>query len=102
DKIYVSSNGWMSFTYTHPSEDFGQIPDIEDYNIDMIALFWMDLNANDTNNGGGSVYYLFGGISPNRYLAIEYYNIYYGEFSETPSVLAGSFELILFENGSIY
>ncbi len=97
-KIYVSSNGWMSFTNKGDTEDwlYG-IPSQNSENIDCIALLCEDLNLDDFDFGGGDVFYNFSGTAPNRYLVIEYYQAY--DYSNEE--LVGDFEVILYENGTI-
>jgi len=97
-KIYVSSNGWMSFTNKGDTEDwlYG-IPSQCSENEDCIALLCEDLNLDDFDFGGGDVFYNFSGTAPNRYLVIEYYQAY--DFSNEE--LVGDFEVILYENGTI-
>lgn len=45
-KIYVSSNGWMSYTNKHTSTMLylNDIPDVLDKNIDCVALLSEDIN----------------------------------------------------------
>jgi len=95
-KIYVSSNGWMSFTNKGDTGDWlNGIPSQCSENVDCIALLSEDLILGDF--GGGDVFYNFSGTAPNRYLVIEYYQVY--DFSN--GELVGDFELILYENGTI-
>lgn len=94
DTIYVSTNGWMSFTYKTPTSPNGYIPGYSLENLDCVALYWGDLLTDDLAGGKGSVYYEFL-PSPNR-LVIEYDNIgaLYPDFS-------GTFEVIFYELGNI-
>ena len=93
DTIEVSSNGWMSFT------DLGDtfywcdnIPSAEIDNFDCVALLSEDLDPSYS----GNIYYQFFGSGPNRYLVIEYKQMYtFGEES------VGDFEVIFYENGNI-
>lgn len=97
-EIFVSTNGWMSFTDLGDTDDWlNGIPSQSSENIDFIALLSEDLNLDDTDFGGGDVYYNFSGTAPNRYLVIEYYQAY--DFSNEEIV--GDFEVILYENGTI-
>ena len=83
--IYVSSNAWMSFVDTDPSDPYSPgIPnDIFPYSI---ALFWDNLMAE------GNVWVW---ATPD-FVAIQYdnYNYVWGEF-------AGTFEVVLFSTGEI-
>ncbi len=93
DTIEVSSNGWMSFT------DLGNtgwlcnnIPSAKIENFDCVALLCEDLLPSYF----GNIYYQFFGTGPNRYLVIEYSQIY--TFGDE---LVGDFEVIFYENGTI-
>jgi len=93
-KIYVSTNGWMSFTNLGDTDFwFREIPGQRLENIDCICPFLEGLNLSE----GGDVYYNFSGTAPNRYLVIEYYQVceYYSD------ELVGNFQVILCENGTI-
>ena len=96
--IYVSTNGWMSFTNLGDTNTMIEdIPSSKLENIDCIALFGEDLNPCNFENGGGDIFYNFSGIAPNRYLVIEYYQV----FDFRDEALIGDFEAILYENGTI-
>lgn len=93
ESIEVSSNGWMSFT------DLGNtgwlcnnIPSAKIENFDCVALLCEDLLPSYS----GNIYYQFFGTGPNRYLVIEYRQIYTFE-----DELVGDFEVIFYENGTI-
>ena len=92
-KVYVSSNGWLSFNNTNPS-DWGNpsFPSINPKHYYAVALFWDDLLAG--HHEGSEVYFLTL-ANPNR-AVIEYHDIRY-----TNSKLAGNFEVIFYENGDI-
>ncbi len=97
-KIYVSTNGWMSFTNEGDTEDWlDGIPSQSSENVDCIALLCEDLNLDDFDYGGGDVFYNFYGTVPNRYLVIEYFQA----FDYSNEELVGDFEVILYENGTI-
>ncbi len=97
-KIYVSSNGWMSFPNQGYTDDWVyEIPDQNLENFDCISLLCEDLNLDDLDFGGGDIFYRFFGIEPDRYLVIEYYQVY--DFFN--GELVGDFEVILYENGTI-
>jgi len=69
--VNVSSNGYLTFgntdglIWSNSMIPFSNIPN------NMIAPFWDDLNL----SGGGAIYYLIEGESPNRTLTIEWHNI---------------------------
>ncbi|MFX1258635.1 MAG: hypothetical protein ACFFAN_12300 [Promethearchaeota archaeon] len=92
--IYVSSNGWMSFTNEEEASSwlYG-IPRVDNKNIDAVAPLSILLNT----SYGGDISYYFGGTNPNRYLVIEYCQVYDYWFNE----LVGDFEVIFYENGTI-
>lgn len=96
NKVYVSSNGWMSFTILG-TMDFRihKIPSVDTTNFDYIALLSEDLNPKH----GGVIYYEFS-QDPNR-LIIEYKRIHYIGYGYIVSELIGDFEVILFETGVI-
>ena len=93
DRIYVSSNGWMTFSNLGNVEDLCySIPSLEEENVDSIALLCINLDPSQN----GDVFFNFSGSSPNRYLVIEFYNV-----SHKNGNFVGSFESILYENGTI-
>ncbi|MHA1199708.1 MAG: carboxypeptidase-like regulatory domain-containing protein [Candidatus Heimdallarchaeaceae archaeon] len=83
--IYVSSNGWLSFTETMPYAYWTVPLPRDDFNH-VIAPYWIDLTA--SNN----IYVL----STPDYLVIEYNNIYH-----LSGGLAGTFQVILYSTGDI-
>ncbi|UCG02214.1 MAG: hypothetical protein JSW11_21810 [Candidatus Heimdallarchaeota archaeon] len=91
DSVLVSSNGFLTFFKTdlYPST-FGTIPQTQ-YKF-LIALFWTDLNPDDSYGGGGVYYQSFG-----TYCVIQY------EYMSTccNGDLAGDFEVILHSSGLI-
>ncbi|MHA2392181.1 MAG: hypothetical protein ACXAEX_09420 [Promethearchaeota archaeon] len=90
--IYVSTNGWMSFTNLRDTQSTCKsIPDLSEENIDCVALLCNDLNP----NYGGEIYYEFYNSSYN-YLVIEYHNIYSNDNN-----YVGSFEVIFNQSGMI-
>lgn len=96
EQIYVSSNGWLSFSGNDVSDSYcSGIPELNDENEDMVALFYTDLNLDDTNQGGGDVYYQSFN-SPNR-LIIEYRDVYHDDTADK----VGTFEVIFYESGTI-
>ena len=91
--VYVSTNGWMSFTDLGDTQSMCEpIPDLSDENIDCVALLCSDLNP----IFGGEIYYEFRGLAPNNYLVIEYHNIYSNDNN-----YIGSFEIIFNQSGMI-
>ncbi|TFF63406.1 MAG: hypothetical protein EU521_01880, partial [Promethearchaeota archaeon] len=93
-KLFVTSNGWMSFSnISLTNYHINEIPDTDIKNKDSIAIFGTDINL----NAGGDVFYLFNNLSPTKYLVVEYHQPVTYEEEE----LIGDFEVILFENGSI-
>ncbi|MFW9829067.1 MAG: hypothetical protein ACFFEY_15935 [Candidatus Thorarchaeota archaeon] len=91
--IYVSTNGWMSFTNLGDTQSScAPIPDLNNKNIDCVALLCDDLSPFN----GGDIYYEFRGLAPFNYLIIEYHNIY----SDNNNYI-GSFEVIFNQTGLI-
>jgi hypothetical protein len=89
NNIFVSTNGWMSFTNLSDTESMvSSIPDLSDKNKDCIALLCTDLNPNN----GGEIYYEF----RNKSLIIEYDDVY-----SVDGNLVGSFEVIFNQSGTI-
>lgn len=86
--VYISSNGWLSFNNTNPTAYLNpSFPDSTDYYV--IAPFWDDLVSTNTD-----IY----GWTTSSFAVIDFYNLTY--FSPTNS-FAGTFEVVLFANGSI-
>jgi hypothetical protein len=89
--IYISTNGTLGF-----NNQLNQAP--QQRNIpspaipnDVIAPYWA---PSDASTGG--VYYLSGGTAPNRWFAVEWYQVR----DANPSSRL-TFEAILYENGDI-
>ncbi len=105
-EIYITVDGWISFTY----EDYvssGDIPDYYEENVDCVAIFWADLNTEESTGGSGAIYYTTL-TSPSRFV-VEYYNVSYDyeyfdeeldDWVETSENL-GSFEVIFYQSGPI-
>ncbi|MFW9902608.1 MAG: hypothetical protein ACFFDY_15175, partial [Candidatus Thorarchaeota archaeon] len=92
NKIFVSTNGWMSFTNLRDTHlRASSIPNLNDENKDCVALLCTGLNPNFE----GKIYYEFRSV-PNNHLVIEYNNI----FSEDNNFV-GNFEVIFNESGEI-
>lgn len=84
--VYISSNGWLSFNNTNPTAYSNPtFPDI--YDNYVIAPYWDDLVTT-----GSGVY----GYTTSTYAVMEFVNstFYAGG-------LAGTFEVVLYSNGSI-
>jgi hypothetical protein len=91
--LYVSTNGWMSFTNIGDTQSMCEpIPNLSDENKDCVALFCSDLNP----FYGGDIYYEFRGLAPYNYLVIEFHNIYSNDNN-----YLGSFEAIFNQSGVI-
>ena len=88
-KVYVSANGYLSFTDSSPS-NWGNVVFPTDFSqwTYMIAPFWDDLNPET----GGKIYTQ----TSDNYCVIEWRNICYGG-----GTLVGSFEVVLFKSGDI-
>ena len=96
---YISAAGLVGFT-SHWSSWQSRIPSPADPN-NVIAPYWsQDIYLNATGPGG-RVYYKSGGISPNRYFVVEWYDVRNGDPSDT---IGGDdvfrFEVVLYENSS--
>lgn len=94
DSLHVFEDGFMSFSGSHSG--INGIPGIYEANFDCVALF--------NTNMYGEIYYEFRGAAPNKYLVIEYSNMYsytYGPYPEPEQQLIGDFEVIFFEDGVI-
>ena len=93
DTIYVSTNGWMSFTNLGDTQSMcAPIPDLSNKNIDCVALLCSDLSPVN----GGEIYYEFGWLAPYNYLVIEYHDIYSNDNN-----YIGSFEVIFNQSGMV-
>ncbi|MFX0137398.1 MAG: nidogen-like domain-containing protein, partial [Candidatus Hodarchaeota archaeon] len=87
DRIYVCTNGFVSFTY---QTTWFNVPFPTASNPYMIAPFWDDLRAADPCN-----IFVKNLTSPNR-VVIEWQN-----YRTLLGSLVGTFEIILFESGDI-
>ena len=91
--IYISSNGWMSFTNLGNTTSMcSPIPDLSLENVDCVSLLCMDLDPVN----GGEIYYEFFNATPYKYLLIEYHNV----FSNDDNYI-GSFQVIFNQSGKI-
>jgi len=92
-QVGVSSNGYIKFGTPVNDWENQCIPDILEPN-NLIALYWDDL---DPDAGSGEVYYQTFGTSPERYLVVEWHDVYrFGLYSGTP----GTFEVIIYEGSN--
>jgi len=88
-KVYLSSNGYLSFTDTIPDEWFNNpFPSANPEDAYLIAPFWDDL---DPGSGGHIYVQDFGDHWVAEWLDIDHY----GE------ILIGSFEVVLYDTGEI-
>lgn len=94
-QVYVGTNGLI--TLESGSRDYSNdpIPSTNTPNA-LIAPFWDDLVVNVPEYNTGTIYYRRGGTSPNRYFAVEWHGV-----SRLGSQDLLTFEVILYENGSI-
>ncbi len=96
NQVYISSNGWLSFTYpsggaTYPDNTTipgGVGPDA------MLAVYWDDLISSTGNNGG--VYYKEDGVAPNRRFIIQWHML-----NGTPDPDEIEFQVILYETSNL-
>ncbi|HEV8359637.1 MAG TPA: hypothetical protein VGR28_04190, partial [Candidatus Thermoplasmatota archaeon] len=94
--VYVSSNGWISFT--SPSGAFptaSAIPNAAGPN-NLIAGWWADLVP---GTQGGNVYALTSGTAPNRVFVVEFNGVQHNGFSTGGT--KATFEFKLFETSNI-
>jgi hypothetical protein len=96
NQVYISSNGWLSFTYpsggaTYPNNTSipsGSGPDA------MLAVYWDDLVSSTGNNGG--VYYKEEGTAPNRRFIVQWHML-----NGTPDPDEIEFQVILYETSNL-
>lgn len=91
NEVYISPSGYL--TFTRQDVDWqSEIPyPVAPNNI--IAPFWSPLMFSNTGPGG-RVYYKVLGVSPNRKLVVEWYQVFFGDEKFT-------FEVELQEDGDI-
>lgn len=96
NKIYVSSNGAISFTDNQNfSFDNTNLP-VNNFNT-FIAPYWDDLAPLNEEN----VYYEVIGEAPHRELVIEWRNVErFGYYYDKPSDKKMTFQVVFFENSS--
>jgi hypothetical protein len=92
DEVWIASSGYLSFAEASFWASFSDIPSLPPPN-DVIAPYWTPIDL-DVSGPSGRVYYSSGGESPNRYFAVEWYQV-------TSSNETYTFEVILHENGDI-
>ncbi|MFX0099639.1 MAG: hypothetical protein ACFFCS_08660 [Candidatus Hodarchaeota archaeon] len=90
--IYISANGYLSFTDPTPSSTGGDIPSTSSSYQYMIAPFWTDLQT--AYGGGGGDMYVW---SNSTHWVVSWIDIE----QYTPDVIAGSFQLVLDEYDGI-
>ena len=96
NSIYVSTNGWVSFT--NPGGAFPTSSPIPTGGLpnSLIAVFWANLSSLSGAGGSPGVYYKTVGNAPYRKFVIEWDGYYFS--GSQPSV---NFELILYENNNL-
>ena len=100
NSIYVAPSGWMTFTFPNIRSSYGNIPNLEPQNNDLVALLWDHFQPSENQGGGGTIYYQFL-TNPNR-LVIEYKDMYTdSNYDYGDSKYVGSFEVIFYETGNI-
>ncbi len=97
DKIHVSLYGWMSFTCSTPDSQNIDIPSYHIHNYDCVAVCMTGIDTDESNYGGGTIYYQFLS-SPDR-LVIEYENVFNDEWEDSEEI--GTFEVIFYASGNI-
>ena len=87
-KVYVSSNGWLSFTNVNPVDYYNPpFPTTSPSYTFAVAPFWDDLKATANN--------IYTWLTPD-FTVIEFVNMTF--YSGKP---AGTFEVVFFSNGTI-
>ncbi|MDH5545058.1 MAG: PKD domain-containing protein [Gammaproteobacteria bacterium] len=92
DRVYVSSNGIMSFAKSTSSYSNTAIPNNNAPN-NFIAPFWTDLNP----DFGGNIYVMTSGVQPNRKFIVSWDDVHVNN-DQIPN--GGSFQVILAEGSS--
>jgi len=93
-QLYITTNGLLTFgagAYHYSNQS---IPNSASPN-NFVAPFWDDLAVGSGYNSG-EVYYLRGGMAPNRYFVAEWHEVSKLGYADTLT-----FEVILYENGDI-
>jgi hypothetical protein len=90
--VYIAASGYLAFTDSGSWISQSIIPSPTSPN-NVVAPYWAPLTLN-TEGPTARVYYTAGGVAPNRYLVVEWYQVKdYGFFR--------TFEVLLYENGDI-
>ena len=97
-ELYITGSGYISFDDEDLWDSQGRIPNPSAPN-NVIAPYWTPLELADTGPAN-RVYYLRGGVAPNRYFVVEWYKVV------SPCCQNGddeifTFEVVLHENGDI-
>jgi hypothetical protein len=96
-QIYISKYGYVGFSPAGLDDDQGEVPNPTIPN-GIIAPYWVPLYVNEAGSGyTGRVYRHSGGTYPNRYFAVEWYNVY----NSYDANVTYTFEVLLYENGTI-
>lgn len=97
--VYIAASGYVAFTSSY-WVDQQEIPSPRTPN-NVVAPYWTPLYLN-SSGPNGRVYYISGGTAPNRYFAVEWYNVRGGDPSDP---IGGDdifdFEVVLYENGDM-
>ncbi len=97
-EFYISSNGWISFDSSDPGGTDNRtntaLPDAGAPN-DLIAVFWDDMNPDDTSPGSTHVYY---GAGPGGQLVVTFERL--PEFSADADGWITT-QVILYSDGNI-
>jgi len=90
--LYIAASGYLAFTDegTWPSQS--QLPSPGKPN-NVIAPYWTPLDL-ATAGPSGRIYYKSGGVAPNRYFVVEWYQVVRNDETYT-------YEVILHENSDI-
>jgi len=99
DEVDIHSNGGLSFGAAQPlapSHNCGTLS----FDAPSILPYWVDLFPGTTGNDG--VFYWNGGVTPNRYFVVEWYQVaLYRPDSNYSQSDRLTFEVKLFEDGRI-
>jgi len=95
-QLFANTNGLITFQEDGAYSWSNTILPNSSSPNNLIATFWDDLCVNYGSYNGGRVYYHQGGVSPNRYFVVEWYQI-----SRLGSTDLLTFEVILHESGDI-
>jgi len=90
--LYIAASGYLAFTDEDTWPWQSQLPSPGKPN-NVVAPYWTPLNLAATGPAGRA-YYKSGGVAPNRYFVVEWYQV-------TQSDETYTFEVILYETGDI-